>query len=214
MICRLCSGRKTRRACPALGHDICAVCCGTKRLVEIACPADCVYLAGAREHPPAIAVRQRQRDLALLLKSIRDLNERQSRLFLIVATFLARHVPQDLQRFIDEDAGEAVAALASTLETAARGVIYEHQPTSLPAARLLGALKPILVKASGSGGTAADRDAALVLRRLEEAVRAARAWEPENQRAFFEWLARFTERAEMHTDPTPGQSEAPRLILP
>ncbi len=53
MTCPLCSQRKARRACPALGHQICAVCCGTKRLTQIPCPSDCVYLASAREHPPA-----------------------------------------------------------------------------------------------------------------------------------------------------------------
>ena len=44
MVCPLCGERKAKRACPALNRHICAVCCGTKRLVEINCPADCVYL--------------------------------------------------------------------------------------------------------------------------------------------------------------------------
>ena len=48
MLCPLCGKRNARRACPALGHLICAVCCGTKRLTEIACPSDCGYLATAR----------------------------------------------------------------------------------------------------------------------------------------------------------------------
>src|SRR4029079_6022625 len=52
VICPLCGVRRARRGCPALGKQICAVCCGTKRLVEIQCPSDCAYLATAREHPP------------------------------------------------------------------------------------------------------------------------------------------------------------------
>ena len=51
MSCPLCHTRKPRRACPALNQTICAVCCGTKRLIEIQCPDDCVYLTSAREHP-------------------------------------------------------------------------------------------------------------------------------------------------------------------
>src|SRR5213593_1272785 len=43
-ICPLCSARKGKRACPALRTTICSACCGEKRIVEIACPADCVYL--------------------------------------------------------------------------------------------------------------------------------------------------------------------------
>ena len=53
MTCPLCGARKARRACPGVGRDICAVCCGTKRLVEIRCPATCGYLQSARVHPAA-----------------------------------------------------------------------------------------------------------------------------------------------------------------
>ena len=75
MLCPLCGQRKARRACPALGKQICAVCCGTKRLVQIQCPLDWAYLATAREHPAAATIRQQQRDLALLVQFIRDLSE-------------------------------------------------------------------------------------------------------------------------------------------
>src|SRR2546422_1642643 len=44
-VCPLCSSRKGKRACPALRTSICSACCGEKRIVEIACPSDCVYLA-------------------------------------------------------------------------------------------------------------------------------------------------------------------------
>ena len=65
---------------------------------------------------------------------------------------------------------EAAAALAATFETAARGVIYEHRPASLPAERLATALKPVLAEAGKGSASAFERDAAVVLRRLEEAV--------------------------------------------
>src|SRR5262245_66624797 len=88
VLCPLCGARKARRGCPALNKQICAVCCGTKRLVEIACPSDCTWLASAREHPPAVAVRQQRHDLGLLVQFMRDLNRRQSQLFFLVNTFL------------------------------------------------------------------------------------------------------------------------------
>jgi hypothetical protein len=138
VICTLCGHRKARRACPAIGRHICAGCCGTKRLTEIQCPSDCAYLAVAREHPPAAAARLYQRDVGLVVQFVQDFNERQSQLFLLVASFLARFPSPDLQPLIDDDVAEASAALAGTLETAARGVIYEHRPASLPAERLLG----------------------------------------------------------------------------
>ena len=70
MPCPLCSTRPAKRRCPALHQDICAVCCGTKRLVEIRCPDDCAYLASARRHPAATVQRQHELDVALLLPAM------------------------------------------------------------------------------------------------------------------------------------------------
>jgi hypothetical protein len=219
MTCPLCGRRKARRACPAIGHHICAVCCGTKRLTEILCPPDCGYLALAREHPPAVAVRERQRDIGLVVQLVRDFNERQSRLFLLTCSFLAQYASPELQPLIDDDVAEAVAALAATLETASRGVIYEHRPASLPAERLLGGLKTLLAD-RGDGSSAFDRDAAAMLRRVEEAVSEARANEPANTRALLDLLGRVVGKG-IGKDvggngeaPGPPAAEAPRLIVP
>src|SRR4029079_6398184 len=132
MLCPLCGTRRARRGCPALGQQICAVCCGTKRLTQIPCPADCAYLAVAREHPPAATVRQQQEDVEVLLQGMRDLSERQSQLFFVINRFLQRYEAPGLQAIIDDDVIEAVTALAATFETAARGVIYDHRPAGLP----------------------------------------------------------------------------------
>src|SRR5206468_4068765 len=168
--------------------QICAVCCGTKRLVQIQCPPDCVYLATARDHPPAALVRRQQQDLGLLVHFMRDLNDRQSQLFFLVTTFLVQYQSPELQPLIDHDVAEAGAAMAATLETSARGVIYEHRPASLPAERLMNALKPVLAQAGGRGGTPFDRDAAVVMRRVEEAAREVRSRDESNLRAFLDLL--------------------------
>lgn len=42
--CIYCHARKGKRPCPALSGSICSQCCGTHRLVNIACHTDCVYL--------------------------------------------------------------------------------------------------------------------------------------------------------------------------
>src|SRR5918999_1003181 len=126
MACPLCRTRKARRACPALGQTICSVCCATKRVTEIACPPDCAYLATAREHPAAVVRKQQERDVAVLLPTIQHLTERQYQLFFLFQTVIARHKPEGFARVVDEDVAEAAAAMAATLETAARGVIYDH----------------------------------------------------------------------------------------
>ncbi len=42
--CIYCHERKGKRPCPALRDAICSQCCGTHRVVSIACHSDCVYL--------------------------------------------------------------------------------------------------------------------------------------------------------------------------
>jgi len=190
------------------------VCCGTKRLVEIQCPADCVYLASAREHPAAATIRRQQHDLSMLLQFMRDLSERQSQLFFVVGSFLVHYQAPELQPLIDVDVAEAAGALAATLETSARGVIYEHRPASLPAERLMAALKPVLNQAGSRGGTAFERDAAVVMRRVEEAARAMQSEEPSDRRAFLDLLARVLRQAQPPDALAAAQAEEPRLIVP
>ncbi len=214
MTCPLCGQRKAKRHCPGLNRQLCAVCCGTKRGVEIQCPSDCVYLTSAREHPPAATVRQQQRDLATILRFVRDLNERQSQLFFVVTSFLRRYRPAELQSLLDDDVADAAAALAATLETSARGVIYEHHASSLPAERLAASLKPILDEAGQDGGSPFERDAAVVLRRVEEAARAVRAADGVPT-AFLDLLGRVIRRPEEEPPADGGApAEPPRLIVP
>lgn len=191
MLCPLCETRKARRGCPAVGQQICAVCCGTKRLIEIECPSDCTWLASAREHPPAVAVRRHQRDVELLMHFLRDFSRFQTQLFLLVASFLLRYEPPELQPLVDEDIVDAMNAMAATFETAARGVIYEQRPSSMAAERLAGALRPVLDEAGKGGGSAFERDAAVVLRRVSESARESAG---ESRRAFVDLLARLMAR--------------------
>ena len=190
------------------------MCCATKRLVQIQCPADCVYLTAARDHPSAAAIRQQQRDAELLVQCMRDLSERQSQLFFVISTFLQKYEPAELQPIIDDDVADAAAALAGTFETAVRGVIYEHRPAALPADRLATALKPVLAEAGKHAGSAFDRDAAVVLRRVEAAARELKAADPTNRRAYLDVLSRVLSAPQ---DSAGGQGEPPsqpRLIVP
>jgi hypothetical protein len=218
VICPLCGERKARRACPALGQQICAICCGTKRLTKIACPSDCVYLAVAREHPPAVTVRRRQHDVAALMRHMRDLSERQSQLFFLIVTFLLRYQPPELHPLIDEDVAEAMDALAATFETAARGVIYEHRATSHSAERLASSLKPLLAEAGRTGGSAFERDASVVLRRVATAARDATPENAGNRHVFLDLIGRVIRaQDEEAADPgTPGgkTDDGPRVIIP
>jgi hypothetical protein len=204
-------------------REICAVCCGTKRLTEIACPPDCPYLATARTHPPAVVTRQQERDMAFLLPRISDLTEMQYRLFL----YLQAHVLQQAKGAIpaphDADVADAAATVAATLETAGKGIIYQHQAQSLPAQRLaseIGRAVAELSQRAGAQGSRVERDAAVALRRLERAAREAAAWIPDEASPVTSWFAlagrmmRGDGTAPTEEDKLETPAAEPRIVLP
>jgi hypothetical protein len=177
-----------------------------------------VYLAAAREHPPAIAVRRQKHDVETLVRYMRDFNEPQSQLFFLIATFLLQYQPPELSPLVDEDVAEGMEALAATFETAARGVIYDHRAASLPAERLASGLKPILTEAGRTGGSAFQRDASVVLRRLATAAREGTPETAGNRRAFLDLIGRMIHTQDREAgDPEHAGAktdDGPRVIIP
>jgi hypothetical protein len=170
-----------------------------------------VYLATAREHPAAAVVRQQQRDVAVLVHALRDFNERQSQMFLLVGNALLQYQPPDLHPLVDDDVVDAATALAETFDTAARGVIYDHRPATASAERLWAALKAVLAEAGAHGGSAFERDAAGVLRAIASTARDAAAIEPASRRAFIDLLMRTIRKTPQEPKATEAAS---RLIVP
>lgn len=222
MSCPLCRQRSARRQCPALGRRICAVCCGTKRLVEISCPRDCGYLAAAEAHPPASVRRQRERDAGFVLAMQEGLSARQSELFWAVLTFVAGLRSDPFVKLVDEDLAEGAGSLAATYETAGRGLIYEHRPKSLIAERLVTDLKAFLGRlASQAGAEAArhlERDAAVVLRHVEAGARNVRRTIDEGPATALDMMTRVvTSAARRDPDADRGPSAgspSPLIIKP
>lgn len=213
MVCPLCNQRKAKRSCPALGKQICAVCCGTKRLTEIACPDTCVYLASARHHPPAVVQRQQELDRAMLLPLLQGLSERQARVFLMLGSLISRYQPDALQPLQDDDIAQAAGALAATIETAVRGIVYEHQPSSLLAGRLMAELKGLVDEIAKNAGSAVERDAAIALRRLEHGAKAMASVNP-GTNEFQKLLARVLAPPPGTATPETPPAPAPTIILP
>lgn len=218
MPCALCGGKKARRQCPALGRAICPACCGAKRLVEIQCPPDCGYLASARQHPPAVVQRRRDRDLRFLWPLVTGLSERQSKIFLVFQAIVGRADADSPTRIADTDVAEAAGALSATLETADRGIIYEHTPPSLQAQSLVRALKSGIDNAAPKATSGDYRQMAVVLRRIEQGARTAASQLQDGPRSFLELLTRIAAEGRRETEeprPNPGGSDpTSRLILP
>ena len=221
--CPLCQRRRARRACPALARQICAVCCGTKRLTEIRCPPDCGYLVSARTHPPAVVHRQQERDARFLLPIVGGLDPRQYQLFFLVQGTFHRLAGTGGMTVDDDVVRDTAQALAATYETAGKGIIYEHRPSSLPAERLSRELKPLLEQRDERGPVARERDLVAVLRCVERAATEARTALGGDRRAYLDLVGRLL-RASSDGDTrgrddtaTPAETQsgnAPPLIVP
>jgi hypothetical protein len=174
--CPVCRERRPKRSCPALNQTICTVCCATKRLVEINCPADCVYLSAAKSHPPAVVQRRQERDVGFLLPLVSDLTETQYRLVVLFQSVTIKHAEHAVPALLDLDVAEGAAAAASTLETAGKGIIYEHQAVSVPAQRLTAEYSRVvseLIAQNTAQQSRVERDSAIALRKIEAGARAA-----------------------------------------
>lgn len=139
----------------------------------MACPADCAYLARAQAHPAAAVRKQQQRDYAFLEVLTARLSSAQQPLALVLLGVVTRFGADPLLRLQDEDVADMAASLASTLETASRGVIYEHRPRSLVAQRLTSDIRATLEQLAAEGGRRLDGDAVEVLKRFAAAFREA-----------------------------------------
>lgn len=128
MKCPLCGTRKAKRLCPAKSGQICAICCATKREIEIDCPIACVYLREsynyAQEKEPSEPSVPRPPD-----------ERRFDRTFLVAnESFL-----MELWRWIwdgfnaspqlhDADVLVVLAALEKTYQTLDKGLYYDSKP--------------------------------------------------------------------------------------
>jgi hypothetical protein len=217
MTCPVCGERRARRACPALGRQICAVCCGTKRQTEIRCPDTCGYLTTARQHPPAAVQRQHERDLQALAPTMGGLTHTQQQVgFLLLSVVSASGRADTLDRVTDADVAEAAAALAGTYETASKGVIYEHRAASLPAQRLVHAFREMLEHLSREAqAVRVEREASVALRAIERGVRDVMTAVTGEPRAYIELVQRLIRPYEPPVS-SGSTREEPRsgLILP
>jgi hypothetical protein len=207
MTCPLCRQRKVKRACPALGQDICAICCGTKRIVEISCPATCVYLEHAHRHPAAAVKRQQEADLLVLMTALGRVSEPQLQLFFLLQTTILRFKPDAFSEVTDADVADAAGAIAASLETAGRGVLYEHQTSTVAASALRRELKTVLEDIGRGGGSRFEREAAEVLRGIERGARHETLGAGTGPRDYLSLVARVLQER-------PRRADAPSIIVP
>lgn len=141
-ICPLCSERAGKRYCPAKDVKICAVCCGTKREIEIDCPSSCPHLRASRSYEldkpipdPEAAAHVNNFD-ALFLEQFHQV--------LDVLTLAINEERTNTPWLVDNDVIEVLKALKTTLKTLSGGIYYDSTPDGPVRAALFRRLKEIL----------------------------------------------------------------------
>lgn len=210
MTCRLCQKRPAKRACPALREEICPVCCATKRLVEISCTEDCRYLEAAQRHPAAVIKKQIDQDLNILMATVGRLSEQQLQLFFLLQSMVLSYKPDDLTTVVDGDVAQAAGALAATLETSSKGLIFEEAASSVPAEGLRRALKPVIDEIIKGGGVRAEREVAIVLRGIERGARHEGGFITDGEKSYLELVSRVFQKRPQSARPT----DKPLIVLP
>ncbi len=118
---------------------------------------------------------------------------------------------------IDADVADAAASVGRSLETAARGLIYEQAPQSLPAQALAAALHRAYdeVTAQLEGPRSPlERDAARALAALAEAARRVGPLAGDERQGFLELARRVLKPGPKSAESTVPPSPPSSLIIP
>ena len=156
--------------------------------------------------------------MAFVLPQISDLTDTQYRLLLFFQSLIVKHAEGAIPSVVDADIAEATATMAATLETAGKGIIYEHQAVSVPAQRLateLGRGFAEIVGQAGSQRGRFERDAATTLRRIERMARAAgAALAGDEEPIYLRLLARMLQPSGAPKEDAPAPPSSGLIVAP
>ena len=154
MKCILCDQRKGKRFCPAKNTSICAQCCGEKRVVEIDCPSDCVYLYSGQAYQSIkkYSAQLRQEEDPVRRRKLYETSQAFGPVFSQIEQSIINY-SADLQTLTDEHILEAVTLLKDTYHTEQKGVIYEHTSSNPLVQALVRDLKEALEAVRADGGS-------------------------------------------------------------
>ena len=150
-----------------------------------------------------------------------NLTEDQHRLLIYFLAVIGRRAEGSVPPLIDTDVADAATAVAATLETAGKGIIYQHQATSIPAQQLAQEISRSLeeiASRAGSRRSRVERDAAAALRQIASgATNAANGLEGDEPPVFLRLVTRILGAAGAAQAEEAGEAApapASRLIIP
>jgi len=125
--CLYCEQRKGKRSCPALNGLICSQCCGSHRVVSIACPADCVFLDSNLDYQQKRVGERFEQDRRTFYRELMELGgERAAEIFYVFEALTFRF----FQSRRDAQDGEMIAGI----ECLRRSFSPIHVPEASPPA--------------------------------------------------------------------------------
>ena len=119
-------------------------------------------------------------------------------------------MPAGLTSLTDADLAQAAAALATTLESASKGVIFDESTSSPVAEGLRRELRPIVDEITKSGGSRAEREVAALLRGIERGARHEGAPLGDSSTSYLELLTRVLR----HMPPAAPEPRSPLIVAP
>lgn len=123
VLCKICGKRRARRACPAVGGDICTICCGSEREVSLSCPLECEWLQEAHRHEKPVAVAGNELanpDIDVTEEFLRTHEE-----LLLFCIYSLVEAAMRTPNSVDTDVLAALEALIRTHRTLESGLVYE-----------------------------------------------------------------------------------------
>jgi hypothetical protein len=157
-----------------------------------------------------VVKRQIDADVTVLMATIGRLSEQQLQLFFLLQSMVLSYKPEGLARLMDVDVALAAGALANSLETASKGVIFEESTGSVVAEGLRRALKQAIDEVTKGGGSRVEREVALVLRGMERGARHEGNLIPQGDTTYLDLVSRvFQQRPQTLRAP-----DKPLIVLP
>lgn len=123
VLCRICNTRRAKRACPAVGGDICAVCCGREREVSLSCPLECDYLQDAHQREKPVPVSDSELsnpDIQVNEEFVATHEE-----LVLFAIYSLLQASLRTSGAVDRDVLDALSTLIQSHRTLESGLIYD-----------------------------------------------------------------------------------------
>lgn len=134
ILCKICGKRRAKRACSAVGGDICNICCGEQREVSLTCPLDCEYLQEAHRHEKALPVPEENISHPDVLVTEEFIAQQEELLLFCMYSLLQAALRTS--GAYDADVLAALEALIQTHRTLDSGLVYETRSENSIAAAI------------------------------------------------------------------------------